>query len=187
MPWWHFLFVNPLDSRNNVARYCMKSWLLKTYSLFYSCGKDIKLKKGTICKLVIIVTCRITKSKVNKTIKIDGFTNVWCDWVLCRRKRGCDHIYFRWMLTKRVFTEIQFFHLNVRPDYSYSCCRDSGWLLPVCTDSCSTNTVANGSSTWLRLIAVFGLGLVKPYTFTEANEHEQSGRTFMGHPSDPVI
>jgi hypothetical protein len=48
--------------------------------------------------------------------------------------------------------------------------------LSVCTDS-STDTVANRSSTWLKLIALLGLRLVKPFTFTEANEtkhgHEQ--------------
>jgi hypothetical protein len=51
--------------------------------------------------------------------------------------------------------------------------------LPVCTDSCSTDTIANRSSTRLRLIALFGL--VKPSTFTEAHEaereHEWCGHT----------
>jgi hypothetical protein len=61
---------------------------------------------------------------------------------------------------------------------------DSGWLLPVCTDS-STDTIANTSSPWLRLIAVFGFGFVKPSTLTEAHETEhehepkQCGRTFI--------
>jgi hypothetical protein len=69
---------------------------------------------------------------------------------------------------------------KARPHCSCSCCRDSGWLLPVCTDSYSTDTVANPLSTWL--IAPLGLGLVKPSTFTEGDEteheHEQSGRSF---------
>jgi hypothetical protein len=39
-----------------------------------------------------------------------------------------------------------------------SCCTHSGWLLPVCTDS-STDTVANPSSIWPRLIALLGLVL----------------------------
>jgi hypothetical protein len=69
--------------------------------------------------------------------------------------------------------------VQMRPNFSCSCCRDSRWLLPVCTDS-STDTVANRSSTWLQLIAL--LGLVKPSTFTETHEaereHEQSECTF---------
>jgi hypothetical protein len=58
-----------------------------------------------------------------------------------------------------------------------------GVTYPVCTDS-STDTVANHSSTWFRLIALLRLGLVKLSTFTETHEtdheleHEQSGRTF---------
>jgi hypothetical protein len=50
-----------------------------------------------------------------------------------------------------------------------SCC-------PAYTDS-STDSVVNPSSSWLRLIALIGFGLVKPSTFTEAHENEQSGRT----------
>jgi hypothetical protein len=65
-------------------------------------------------------------------------------------------------------------NIEMRPNYL--CCRDSGWLLPMCTDS-SADTVANRPSTWLRLIAL--LGLVKPSTFTE-HEHVQCGRTFRG-------
>jgi hypothetical protein len=59
--------------------------------------------------------------------------------------------------------------LKVRP--VCSCCRDSGWLLSVCTDS-STDTVANPLGPWFRLIALLGLGLVKPSTFTETHESE---------------
>jgi hypothetical protein len=40
---------------------------------------------------------------------------------------------------------------------------------PVCTDS-SLSTVANHSNPWLWLIALFGLGFVKPSTFMEAHE-----------------
>jgi hypothetical protein len=50
-------------------------------------------------------------------------------------------------------------------------------VLPVCTDICSTDTVANRSGTWLRLIALLGLGLglVEPSTFMETRvaEHDQ--------------
>jgi hypothetical protein len=62
---------------------------------------------------------------------------------------------------------------------SDSCCGDC-WCrcCPVCTDS-STDTVANTSSPWLRLITLFGLGLVKPSTFTESQEDGKPGRTFM--------
>jgi hypothetical protein len=35
-----------------------------------------------------------------------------------------------------------------------------------------TAAVANSSSTWLRLIALLELRLVKPSTFTETHEHE---------------
>jgi hypothetical protein len=47
-----------------------------------------------------------------------------------------------------------------------------------CTDR-STDTVANSSSPWLQLIALLGIGLVKPSTFTETHEPEpeQSGHT----------
>jgi hypothetical protein len=55
----------------------------------------------------------------------------------------------------------------------------------VCTHS-STDTAANPSSTRLQLIALHGLGLVKPSTCTEAHqkahehEPEQSGRSLRG-------
>jgi hypothetical protein len=68
----------------------------------------------------------------------------------------------------------------VRPHCS--CWQKLGMTVASVTDS-STDTVANRSSTWLRLIALFGLGLVKPSTFTEAHEQEpeseSSGRIFL--------
>jgi hypothetical protein len=39
----------------------------------------------------------------------------------------------------------------------------------VCADS-STDTVANPLSPWLPLIVLFGLRLVKPFTFTESHK-----------------
>jgi hypothetical protein len=46
-----------------------------------------------------------------------------------------------------------------------------GVTVVVCTDS-SADTVANRSRPWLRLIALFGLWLVKPSTFTEEHKPE---------------
>jgi hypothetical protein len=42
--------------------------------------------------------------------------------------------------------------LKARPDFS--CCRESEWLLPVCADSYSADTIANRSGTRLRFIAL---------------------------------
>jgi hypothetical protein len=49
--------------------------------------------------------------------------------------------------------------------------------LSVCTDGCSTDTVATRSSRRLRLIAMFVLGLVKPSTFKETLELELEHET----------
>jgi hypothetical protein len=43
--------------------------------------------------------------------------------------------------------------------------------LPVCADS-STDTAANHLSTWLQLITLHVIRLVRPSTFTEAHETE---------------
>jgi hypothetical protein len=43
---------------------------------------------------------------------------------------------------------------------------ETGCDLPVCADSCSTDTVAARPSTRARLIVLLMLGLVKPSTFT---------------------
>jgi hypothetical protein len=54
--------------------------------------------------------------------------------------------------------------------------------LPVCTHS-STDTVANRSRSWLRLIAL--LGLVKPSTFTK-HDHEPAPKRFVLGTHGPV-
>jgi hypothetical protein len=81
-----------------------------------------------------------------------------------------------WMMRRDIEPLIVVYY-KLRPDSSCLCCRDSGWLLPVCTDSCSTDTVANRSSTWPRLIAL--LGRMKPSTRDGARTRSRTVYTYL--------